>query len=205
MIGHDRGTLETVLSRAKAGDGPALGRLIEQYRHYLGLLARLQIGHNLQGKFDDEDLLQDVSLEAHKNIGRFSGSSETEFLAWLRQILAATLSNQVRRYFGTRRRDPRREKRFVVEIDQSSRALDRNLFASQTSPSQQASRSEQVVLLADALAELPESYREVVILRNLEGLSFPEVARRLMKTEDSVKHLWTRSLARLRRAMEERQ
>ena len=59
------------------------------------------------------------------------------------------------------------------------------------------------MILADALEKLPEDDREVIILRHLEGLGFPEVARRLGRTEDSVKNVWLRALARLRRILEE--
>ena len=48
--------------------------------------------------------------------------------------------------------------------------------------------------LRDALERLPESYREVLILHHLEELTFPEVARRLGRTVDSVEKLWTRAL-----------
>jgi RNA polymerase sigma-70 factor (ECF subfamily) len=71
----------------------------------------------------------------------------------------------------------------------------------QSSPSQSASRREQAVLLADALEKLPEDYREVIILSHLESLSFSEVARRMARSVDSVKNLWARALARLRRAL----
>ena len=57
------------------------------------------------------------------------------------------------------------------------------------------------MLLADALGQLPDDYREVLILRHLEGLSFPEVARRMGRTVDSVKKLWARALARLRQLL----
>jgi RNA polymerase sigma-70 factor (ECF subfamily) len=89
----------------------------------------------------------------------------------------------------------------AVDLDQSSRVLDRGLVAAQSTPSQQASRREQAVLLADALGRLPQDYREVIILRHLEGLTFPEVARRLGRTVDSVEKLWARGLARLRRSL----
>ena len=60
---------------------------------------------------------------------------------------------------------------------------------------------EQAVLLAEALAQLPAEYREVLILRHLEGLPFPEVARRMSRTTGSVEKLWIRALARLRRSL----
>jgi RNA polymerase sigma-70 factor (ECF subfamily) len=53
-------------------------------------------------------------------------------------------------------------------------------------------------LVADRLAELPPSYREVILLRNLEGLSFDEVAQRMGKTSPAVRQLWTRAIRRLK-------
>jgi RNA polymerase sigma-70 factor, ECF subfamily len=198
----DRGPGQ-LLRLIKAGDGPALGTLLERYRNYLTLLVRVQIGKRLQGKVDPDDLLQETFLEAHRGIGRFRGETEQEFLAWLRQILAAILANQIRRYFGTKRRDLRLERELADDLDRSSCAIDGALVAPQSSPSHQASRREQSILLADALQRLPEDYREVIILRQLEDLSFPEVSRRMGRSEDSVKNLWARALAKLRRMMED--
>jgi RNA polymerase sigma-70 factor (ECF subfamily) len=48
---------------------------------------------------------------------------------------------------------------------------------------------------------MPDDYREVLILRHLEGLTVPEVATRLGRSQDSVKKLWTRALDRLRRTL----
>ena len=79
-------------------------------------------------------------------------------------------------------------------MDESSRSLDGGFGLVQSTPSQQAARREQAVLLAEALARLPEDYREVIILRHLEGLTFPEVAERMGRTVDSVKKLWARGL-----------
>ncbi|HEY2157932.1 MAG TPA: sigma-70 family RNA polymerase sigma factor [Isosphaeraceae bacterium] len=194
---------EMLLVLAKAGDGEALGRLIERHRGYLILLARMQIGRLLRGKLDAEDLLQETSLEAHRGVARFRGTTEVAFRAWLRQILAAVLSNQVRRYRGTKGRDARLERRLVEDLDRSSRALDRGLIAEQSSPSQQVARRERALLLAEALAILPEDYRDVIVLRHLEGLGFAEVALRMGRTEDSVKNLWVRALARLRRTLDD--
>ena len=63
-------------------------------------------------------------------------------------------------------------------------------------------RGERALLLAEALARLPEDYREVIVLRHLEGLGFAEVGLRMERSEDSVKNLWVRALARLRRTLE---
>ena len=192
---------EHLLQEARAGDPATLGRLLDLYRRYLALLARVQIGQRLQGKVDASDLVQETYLEAHRNFGRFRGTSEGQFVCWLRQILAAKLADQLRRYLGARGRDVRLEREIEDALDRSSVLLDRGLVAQQSSPSQQAAHREQAVLLADALAELPDDYRDVITLRNLEGLTFPEVARRMGRSLDSVEKLWMRALARLRQLL----
>jgi RNA polymerase sigma-70 factor (ECF subfamily) len=192
---------EQLLREARAGDPASLGRLLELYRRYLTLLARVQIGRRLQGKVDASDLVQETYLEAHRSFGRFRGASEAEFVQWLRRILAANLTDLVRRYVGARARDVRLEREIGDALDRSSAVLGGGLPAPLTSPSQQAANREQAVLLADALEQLPEDYREALVLRHLEGLTFPEVAARMGRSLESVEKLWMRGLVRLRRIM----
>jgi RNA polymerase sigma-70 factor (ECF subfamily) len=190
--------LEQLLPRARAGDNLALGQLLELYRNYLALLARYQIGRRLQGKADASDLVQETFLEAFRDFAHFRGNTEAELVGWLRRILATNLANLVGRYYGTQRRDVRLERQLADELDQSSQDLSQSLVAKQSSPSQQAARRELAVVLADVLEQLPENYRQVLVLRHLEELSWPEVACRLGRSVDSVKNLWARALARLR-------
>src|SRR5262249_20367151 len=192
---------EQLLRGARAGDAAQLGRLLQLYQRYLALLARVQIGQRLQGKVDESDLVQETFLEAHRHFDRFQGTSEVQFVCWLRQILATNLANLLRRYLGTQGRDIRLEREIAESVDRSSMALGQALITPESSPSQQAVRREQDVLLADALGELPDDYREVIVLRHLEGLTFPEVARRMGRSLDSVEKLWLRALARLRQLL----
>jgi len=189
---------DDLLREAKSGREASLGALLDLYRHYLKLLARVEIGKRLQAKADASDLVQETFLEAHRNFPLFQGDNERQFLAWIRQILAARVANLVRHYVGTQGRDIRLEQELAADLDQSSQLLDGSLVSGCSSPSQEASRREQAVLLADALAKLPDNYREVIVLRHLEGLTFPEAADRMGKTLNSVEKLWVRALARLR-------
>ena len=203
MNTSDRPDPEQLLQDARSADDSALGRLLELYRNCLRLLARLQIGRRLQGKADESDLVQETFLEAHRHFGRFRGTTEAELMGWLRQILAGVTANLLRRYYGTQRRDVRLERELADDLDRSSQALGGGLAARQSSPSQQAARREQAVLLADAVGRLPPDYQEVIILSHLEGLAFPEVARRMGRSVASVKNLWARALARLRRSLKD--
>ena len=194
---------EQLILDARTGNEAALGSLLELYRNYLRLLARVEIGRRLQGKLDASDLVQDTFTEAHRNFTLFRGKDEPQFVQWLRQILAARTANLVRHYFGTQGRNVRLEQELAAALDNSSCALGLQLAGSQSSPSQAAARREQAVLLADALSRLPEDYRDAIVLRNLEGLTFPEVARRMGRSQDSVEKLWLRGLARLRQVFGE--
>jgi len=190
-----------LLEQARAGNEPALGQLLENFTRYLTLLARVQIGRRLQGKVDADDLVQDTFMDAHRQIAAFRGTTEAEFVAWLRRILAGQLAQTIRRYLGTKGRDAMLERELAVQLDQSGEILDRGLVASQSTPSQHASRREQGVILAEALDKLPRDYREVIILRHLEDLPLVEVARRMGRSEDSVQKLWVRALVSLRKIM----
>jgi RNA polymerase sigma-70 factor (ECF subfamily) len=188
---------EDLLRLARDGRGEALGQLLDLYRGYLALLARLEIGQRLQGKVDASDVVQETFLQAHRAFGEFRGASEGELVAWLRQILASRLAKQVRHFYGTGRRDLRLERELDEALDRSSQVC-HGLAAPHSSPSTVAARREQAVILADALGRLPDDYREVIVLRHLEGLTFPEVAGRMGRSLGSVEKLWMRALARLR-------
>jgi RNA polymerase sigma-70 factor (ECF subfamily) len=193
---------EELIAAASRGGDERLGRLLALYRNYLRLLARIEIGGKLQAKVDASDLVQETMLEAHKGFSQFRGATEAEFTAWLRQIMAGVLCGQLRRYFGTQKRDIHLERTLRETLDNSSMLFEKGLVDIQSSPSQQAARREQAVLLADALENLPQDYREVLVLRHMEGLTFPDIANRMERTQDSVEKLWVRGLARLRKEME---
>ena len=199
-MGDDLGSsAEGLLHLARGGDRRALGRLLDGYRGYLTLLGRLQISRRLRGKVDASDLVQETFLEAHRAFGEFRGLTQQELLYWLRKILVTRIAKLVRRFYGTQRRDVRLEQRLDEEMDRSSHAVGA-LAGAQSSPSHGAARRETVVLLADALEQLPADHREVIVLRQLEELSFPEVAERMGKSADGARKLWVRALATLRRS-----
>ena len=190
-----------LLEQARTSD-QARGTLLESYSKYLTLLARVQIGRRIQAKVDPADVVQETFLEAHRQFKQFRGVSEGELVAWLRRILAGQLALTMRRFIGTKARDVNLEEDLAAGVNQSSDSMGRTLADSISTPSQRASRREQAVLLAEALDRLPPDYREVIVLRHLEGHPVSEVARLMGRTDDSIQKLWVRALASLRTAME---
>src|SRR5262245_34511092 len=83
---------ETIMNLAAADFGPVL----ERYRSYLRVLARLQLDPRLQGKLDGSDVVQQTLLHAFQAREQFRGRGEAEMAGWLRQILANQLANAIR-------------------------------------------------------------------------------------------------------------
>jgi RNA polymerase sigma-70 factor (ECF subfamily) len=193
--------IERWLDAARHGDATALDEFARRYRPWMQLLAQIQLGQRLRGKCDASDVVQLALIDACRGLPEFRGTTEAELTAWLRQVLARALGHEMRRYHGTDQRDLAREVSLEDALVQSSLRLEAMLAAPQSSPSAQAERHEQELRLADVLARLPEDYRTVIVLRDLEGLPHEEVARRMNRGVGATRMLWVRALARLRKEM----
>lgn len=188
---------EQLLAKARRGSATALAQIIEEYRSYLIILARAQRRRYLQAKFGDSDVVQETCLQAHQNFGQFRGTSEPEFMQWLRTIMARTTAKMMRHY-SRQKRDVRVERQLEQELEQSSGNLANLLPSPESSPSQRAARRERAKVFADALTSLKDDYREVVILHHLDGLSMADVAKHMGRSTNSVQKLWARAIVQLR-------
>ncbi len=169
-----------------------------RYEPWLRFVARLEIESRFQAKFSASDAVQQTMLEAWKNWDQFRGEDELQRRGWLRQILAFQLAKLARHYAGTQKRNITNEVSIDASLAQSSMRLANLLNANQSTPSEVAMENEQSLQLAAALEKLPDDYRQVIVLRNIEDLSHEEVARRMNRSVGAVKMLWMRSLAALR-------
>ncbi len=202
-LDSDRSCTARLIEAARDGDGDALGELLTRYRKYLVFLARSGLHERVQAKADPSDIAQEVCLAAHGSIRDFRGESTEQFAAWLRGILTNTLAMHIRRYLGTEKRDARLEQTINHNVASATGFLQRQLVSNETSPSQHFARNEAFLQLAAALESLPDDYRQVIVLRHLEGLPFAEVARLMNRSVNSVEKLWVRSLAKLQTNMGE--
>lgn len=119
-------------------------------------------------------MVQQTVLQAHVNREQFCGRTEDEWVGWLRAILANVLAGALRSY-GTGARDVFRERSIDAGVEASASRVEQWLAAEQSSPSQRASRHEQLVRLAAALTQLPDDQREAVELHHLKGHTVAEV------------------------------
>ncbi len=176
----------------------AIDDALIRYQPWLQLIARCEVDSRFGGKFSASDAVQQTLLEAWRNWDRFRGEGEPQRRAWLRQILAHQLAQLARHFAGTQKRDVVRERSIDGSLARSSLRLEQLLAAEQTSPSGQAVRNEQNLRLAHVLEQLPDDYRQVILLRNVEDLTHEEVARRMNRSVGAVRMLWLRALTALR-------
>ena len=192
---------EKLLLEARGGDRESLGTLLEPYRTYLRLIAGAQIDYRLRARVNASDVVQETFLQASKHFKDFRGGSEQEWLCWLRTILRRCLLRMVQKQVLTRKRAMGREVPIRQENPSSPVAFgvtDASLVSRGSSPSSNAAKQELAAVMAERLSRLPASYRDVLVLRNLEGLPFAEVARLMGRTPGAVRVLWLRALERLR-------
>jgi RNA polymerase sigma-70 factor (ECF subfamily) len=197
VVGHQNAAavdVPALVAAAKRDDEQALDQVLDLYRNYLRLLARTWLNGVARGRAEPSDLVQETMLRAARAFSDFRGTSEEELVAWLRQIMARQLTDLVRRLRAERRNVGREESLHELLPDK----LHEMASSSVTGPSHAMRRRELGVVLADALAKLSPARREVIVLRNLEELDWPEVARRMGKSEAAVRKLWARALLALR-------
>lgn len=186
-----------LINRAQGGDDDARDELFQQCRSYVNVVARANVEGWMRRKVDASDLVQQTLLEAHRGLDGFRGTTEGEWLAWLRKILAHNTTDFIRQYHGTEKRAVRREVAIQHGLPGESQTVDRALVDLGDSPSRCFVRREREFAVATAVSELPDDYREVIMLRNLQRLPFNEVAERMGRTRPAVQMLWLRALRQL--------
>jgi RNA polymerase sigma-70 factor (ECF subfamily) len=189
---------------AQQGSSSCLGQLLLLYTNYLKLLVTAQLDSRLRARVSPSDIVQDTFFEAHRDFNQFRGQTTAEFVAWLRRIVVNNLLRVVEQHVLAEKRDVRREvsiEEIGRRLEQSTMRLETFLVQASESPSGHAVRNEDEILLANALAELPDDYREILVLRHIEGLPFEEVAKRMDRSAGAVRMLWLRALKKLRETM----
>jgi len=183
---------------------PPQTEAFERYRQYLLTLARVQIDPKVRHKLDASDVVQQTLMEACRQRDQFRGTSDGQMAAWLRQILVHNLADALRS-LRRAKRDIARERHLADAMDRSSAWLGTWLAADQTSPSLHARREEQAIVVADALAQLPQAQREALVFQHWHGWTLKEIAGHMDRTPAAVAGLLKRGLKHLRQLLGEQE
>jgi RNA polymerase sigma-70 factor (ECF subfamily) len=171
-----------------------VGRILNSYRGRLLALAQRKLSKRVQAKFAAADLVQSTLLEAWKDLSRFSGRTDREMGAWLRQILLNNVADVCRRLGGTAKRELSREISGVA----SNAGLALAASPAQDCPLRSAICKEGAESLHRTMAELPEDYRRVLVLRHFDALPYAVIGRQMQRTPEAVRKLWRSAIRRLK-------
>jgi RNA polymerase sigma-70 factor (ECF subfamily) len=187
-------SIAPLLEQAQAGSSAAIGSLLEAARSYLLLQAEQQLPISMRAKVGPSDIVQETAIDAHRDFLRFRGTTQEELYAWLRTILQNNVMDAVRRFEMAQKRAVKREASLSVIVDRCGISV---LPSGSNTPDHSAIRREDAALLAGVLARVPDDYQTVLRLRYWDGLTFPEIAIRIARSEEAARKLWYRALARL--------
>lgn len=183
-----------LLARAVAGDSAALGELLQHHSPHIA--RELRRDHAALSAADIEDVMQVTFLEAFLHIRRFDTASPGSLGGWLRSIARNNVSDLIRERERAKRLPE--DRRVQPSRDASYTALLDNLSRTASTPSQVTAAAEATTLVEEAVERLPESYRQVVRLYDLDGRTVDDVAQVLGRSAGAVFMLRARAHERLR-------
>jgi RNA polymerase sigma-70 factor (ECF subfamily) len=184
----------SLVADLKAGSEEAFGLLIAQYHQPLYSL----IARSINDPADASDITQEVFIKVFRSIRGFNGDASLR--TWLYRIALHEASNQRRWWSRHKKQEITIDSTYESEAndDGDSLCLSATLADQRDSPYDQAVQSQSRERLEEALRQLPEAYRTVVVLREIEGFAYEEIAEILDLQLGTVKSRLTRGRTALR-------
>lgn len=175
------------LERSRQGSREALDQLLARWQPLLWLQARRLLGNQLSARVDPADVVQETLTQAFRELSTFRGTSEAEWVAWLRQLTAGHAAKAWRTH-GADKRAVSREVALAetLSLDGQPSGLARLIT------------QEDVSRLAAAIQDLPDAMREVLVRRVFHQEPFEAIAAALQRSPGSTRVLWTRAIRQLR-------
>lgn len=192
MVSDNSTETDRLLEQAQAGDRDAMQALYAAHRNYLRCVIDLRMDDELRRRVDASDVIQETQLEAIARMPTYLRAPTVSFRIWLRQTALEQLINLRRRHVLAQKRAVRHQVRLP---DHSSVALAHKLL--QRRPSEIFRRAELAHQVRQAVANMDEADREIILLRHFEELTNAEVAELLQIDPDTLRKRHGRAIRRL--------
>ena len=175
-----------LLDRARAGSSRAMESLYTRCAGKLLPLIRLRMGRSLRSELESQDILQAVLLKSFQRVAQFEGRAGS-LMAWMARIAENEIRDRAD-YQGRQRRDVARR----AALDEAE-----ELPQPVRSALSQVIVTEETDQLERALEALPAGQCEIILLRQFEELTFPEISARLGKSQDACRMMFARAMTAL--------
>lgn len=198
MNNQDSNSTESLLARLDDGDRSAFNPLLALHRNYLKKVVDSRMEEDLRRRVDPSDVVQEAQLAASQRVDYYLEKRPASFRIWLRSTALERLVDLRRRHLAEKR-SVRRD-RYLS--DASSMVLARHLMDGR--PSQQVRRKELAEQVREAILELAELDREILMLRQIEELSNAEAAEVLQIEPATSRKRLGRAMIRLTEVLSQR-
>ncbi|MCA9029769.1 MAG: sigma-70 family RNA polymerase sigma factor [Planctomycetaceae bacterium] len=190
---------QDLLDSAQQGSDQAVNQLLEHHRDALRKMVGLRLDRQIAQRIDASDVVQDVMLEAAQRLKQYLQDPQIPFHIWLRQIAKDRMIDLHRRHHAQRRAVDREQPLALTGLpDRSSIDLAGQLADDQLTPAAASIRNELEQRFLNAIDQLEEQDREVIIMRHVEHLSNSDVAAALNLTTAAAGMRHFRAIQRLR-------
>lgn len=181
------------MDRAAEGDKEALAHLLERHGPDVRQKVVGHIPQRWQALLSADDVMQETYIDAFLDIGQFEPRGDGSFAAWLLTLARRNLLDAVRMLDAEKRGGGRKQ---IANTPRESSLLSavEQLTGVVGTPSQHAARREAGVRLQAAIKQLPDTYRTVLSLYDLEGRAVDDVARALQRSPGAIFMLRARAL-----------
>ena len=191
---------EELLDGVKGGDEQAQERLFDRHRIALRRMIDMRLDRRIQQRVDASDIVQEVMIEANRRLSQYLENPAMPFHLWLRQMARDRIIDAHRRHRASGKRSVDREQAMVAggEIDRSTIELVAQLCDTEMTPAAAATMQELQRRFRNAIDELDEHDREIVLMRHFEQLSNQDIAEALGLTQPAASMRYLRAIRRLR-------
>jgi RNA polymerase sigma-70 factor (ECF subfamily) len=190
---------DELIRRAGRGDASAVNVLFERHRGRLAQMVNSRMDPRVRARVDPSDVVQETLAAASKKMPSYLAHQPIPFYPWLRQIAWEKLVHLHDRHLRAAKRSVQREQHAYAALsDQSTLQLAEQLVGTVSSPSVAALRRELRQRVQQALAELSDDDREILLQRYLEQMSSKEIGAVLGISEAAVNMRHMRALERMR-------
>jgi len=190
---------------AQQGEQDARDALFERYQGRVLKIVRIRLGARLRTSLESTDILQEAAAEALKGLNRFEMRDESSFIRWLATIVEHQITARAD-YHQASKRSKSREVPLQERVDTKMGESEINLADDAVvTPFSDVMKTEEQDAVQDAIAELPEKYRELIVLRDYTGASWEDVAEAVgAKSPNAARMMHSRAVARLGKTLRER-
>jgi len=195
---------DRLLDGARTGTDGAVDQLLGEFREPLRQVIGLRLDPVLVRRIDASDIVQDVLIEASQRLKEYLKSPNMPFHLWLRHLAQDRIIDTHRRHRLAQRRSIDREQpinRPAWADDESSASLIAQLVDQERTPASEAIQQELARKLTEAVHQLADDDRDIILMRHHEQLSNQDVANSLGLTEAAASMRYLRALRRLRNVL----